>query len=124
VKPNKVLVVDDSKVLHKMYGVMLSAFPVVVHAFNGVHALQVLGEHPDVDLILLDINMPEMNGLSLIAYLQKSPALAAKPVVIVSTEGGSADVQRGLDAGAKAYLRKPFRDGELLELIEKLEPLG
>jgi CheY-like chemotaxis protein len=121
VKPNKVLVVDDSKLLHKMYGVMLQGTP-LVHAYNGVEALQKLTENPDTDLVILDINMPQMNGLELLGQLRANPVLAKVSVIIVSTEGKEDDAQRGLEAGAKAYLRKPFRNEDLVQTIADLKP--
>jgi CheY-like chemotaxis protein len=107
VAPRKILVVDDSKLLHKMYEVMLRG-STLIYACDGVEALERLGAHADVELILLDVNMPRMNGLELLAKVKADPRFRAIPVVIVSTEGREADARRGLDAGAAAYVRKPF----------------
>jgi CheY-like chemotaxis protein len=120
VKPNKVLVVDDSRLLHKMYGVMLEGTP-LVHAYNGFEALQKLAENPDVDLVILDINMPQMNGLELLGQLRGGSMLSRMSVIIVSTEGKEEDAKRGLFAGAKAYLRKPFRNEDLVQTIASLD---
>src|ERR1700687_2648003 len=70
-KPNKVLVVDDSKLLHRMFEMMLRQYP-IVHAYDGREALERLAEaeHRDVDLILLDMNMPRMNGLEFLAAVK------------------------------------------------------
>ncbi len=117
-QPRKVLVVDDSKLMHKMYEVMLRQYP-LVYALDGRQALERLGEHPDVELILLDINMPNMNGLEFLAALRAEGN--GTPVVIISTEGREEDTARGLEAGAAAYIKKPFRSDEILDVIARLE---
>lgn len=119
-QPRKVLVVDDSKLLHKMYEVLLARFP-LVHAMDGREALHRLAEHPDVDLVLLDINMPNMNGLEVLARLRAEPRTAALAVVIVSTEGKEADTLRALRAGASGYIKKPFKGEAVLDLIARLD---
>jgi two-component system chemotaxis response regulator CheY len=120
-KPNKVLVVDDSKLLHRMFEMMLRQYP-IVHAYDGREALERLAEaeHRDVDLILLDMNMPRMNGLEFLAAVKGKPETAHIPVVIVTTEGKEADTERGLKAGASAYVKKPFRNEELSTVIASL----
>ncbi|MFQ5350917.1 MAG: PleD family two-component system response regulator [Thermoanaerobaculia bacterium] len=110
---------DDSRLIHKMFEVMLRDFE-LVHAADGLEALQRLGEHADIDLILLDINMPNMNGLEFLTKVKKDAALADIPVIIVSTEGKEEDTIRGLEAGAAAYIKKPFRSEEILVIIERL----
>ena len=122
-QPKKVLVVDDSKLIHKMFEVMLRDFE-LVHARDGLEALQRLGEHADIELILLDINMPNMNGLEFLERVKQDAALAEIPVIIVSTEGKEEDTIRGLEAGAKAYIKKPFRSEEILSIIERLGESG
>ena len=118
-KPRKVLVVDDSKLLHRMFEMMLRQYP-LVHAYDGREALERLAEHADVDLILLDIKMPRMNGLEFLSTVKSIAAHASIPVVIITTEGTDSDTQRGLQAGAAAYVRKPFRNEELLAVIHQL----
>jgi two-component system chemotaxis response regulator CheY len=118
-KPRKVLVVDDSKLLHRMFEMMLRQYP-LVHAYDGREALDRLAEHADVDLILLDINMPRMNGLEFLTAVKSIAAHASIPVVIITTEGTDSDTQRGMQAGAAAYVRKPFRNEELLAVIQQL----
>jgi two-component system chemotaxis response regulator CheY len=118
-KPKKVLVVDDSKLLHRMFEMMLRGYP-LVHAYDGREALDRLAEHKDVDLILLDINMPRMNGLEFLAAVKANAEMARIPVVIITTEGTEDDTQRGLQAGAAAYVKKPFRNEELIGVINRL----
>ncbi len=118
----KILVVDDSKLLHKMYEVMLRGAR-LVYANDGQEALERLGAHPDVELVLLDINMPRMNGLEFLACVKADARFAKIPVIIVSTEGKEADARRGLAAGAAAYVRKPFGADALAQAIAGLEAL-
>ena len=119
-QPRKVLVVDDSKLMHKMYEVMLRQYP-LVYALDGRQALDRLQEHADVELVLLDINMPNMNGLEFLAEMKADGALAGTPVIIISTEGREQDTARGLEAGAAAYIKKPFHSEEILDVIARLQ---
>jgi two-component system, chemotaxis family, chemotaxis protein CheY len=119
-KPRKVLVVEDSRLIHKMYEVMLGP-TTLVSAFNGQEGLDKLNQSPDVDFIILDINMPKMTGLEFLAQVKATPALAAIPVIIVSTEGKQEDVARGLESGAAAYLKKPFLREDLLKIVNRIE---
>jgi len=121
-EPKKVLVIDDSKLIHKIFGTLLRQSE-LIHAMDGQEALQRLGEHTGssaVDLILLDINMPKMNGLEFLAKVKETPAVADIPVVIISTEGKEEDTVRGLKAGAAAYIKKPFQADEVLKIISRL----
>ena len=122
-QPRKILVVDDSKLMHKMYEVMLRQYP-LVYASDGRQALDRLKEHPDIDLVLLDINMPNMNGLEFLAELRSDSARDDVSVIIISTEGREEDTARGMEAGANAYIKKPFRNEEILDVISRLEKKG
>jgi len=118
VEPNKILVVDDSKLMHKIYEVMLRQYP-IVYAIDGRDALDKLEADSEIDLVLLDINMPKMNGIEFLDELRAREAWTDLPVIIISTEGKEEDTVRGLEAGANAYIKKPFRSEEILEIIAK-----
>ncbi len=118
-KIQKILVVDDSKLIHKMYEVMLRSYA-LVYALNGREGLEKLAQTPDVDMVILDINMPELNGLEFLSHAKSNPALAKIPVVIVSTEGKEEDILRGLSAGASAYIKKPFQREQILHVIDRM----
>lgn len=118
-KPSKVLVVDDSELIQKMFRVIFRETSVVC-AGDGRAALDHLAGHPDVDLIILDINMPRMNGLEFLAHVKQEAAFSEVPVVIVSTEGEEEDTIRGLEAGASAYVKKPFQPEDLSRIIGRL----
>jgi two-component system chemotaxis response regulator CheY len=119
--PKEVLVVDDSELIHQMYRLVLSRYQCkITDAMNGQEALDILARRLDFDLILLDINMPVMNGLQ---FMEKASGLDIHrqiPVIIISTEGKEEDTLRGLRLGARGYLTKPFNPSELYALIEAI----
>ncbi len=115
-QPRKVLAVDDSKLMLKMYEVMLRDYP-LVFAGDGVEALERLDENDDIDVVLLDINMPRMGGLEVLARMREQGRLPGLRVVVVTTEGGDDEVARGLAAGASAYITKPFNGTQILEVV-------
>src|SRR4030081_3013014 len=110
-KPNKVLVVDDSKLLHRMFEMMLRQYP-LVHAYDGKEALERLGENGDGDLVLLDMNRPRMNGLELLEAMKADARFKKIPVVLVTTEGSEEQTQRGLEAGRAAFGEEAVRKHE------------
>jgi two-component system chemotaxis response regulator CheY len=115
----RILVVEDSKLVHRMYELMLRP-NLLIYALDGQQGLQRLAENADIDLIVLDINMPQVNGFEFLAHAKANPMFAKIPVIIVSTEGKEADIQRGLDAGAAAYLNKPFLRDQLIDVIDRV----
>ena len=118
----KVLIVDDSLLLHRMFEHALKAYPgcgvVTLTATTGREALARLHEHPDTALILLDVNMPEMSGIEFLRHLQAEPTFRDIAVVLQSTEDQVEDIQRGLAAGARGYLTKPFTAHQLYQLLD------
>ncbi len=118
-KPKKILVVDDSDLMHRMYGVMLRSGGLVA-ARDGDEALAKIVADPEIDLVLLDINMPKMNGFEVLRELGARGLVPALRVIVVTTEGRDEDAQRGLAAGAAAYLTKPFRAEEVRAAIAAL----
>jgi two-component system chemotaxis response regulator CheY len=120
--PRRVLAVDDSTVSLQMYRLFVSRYRncELVSATNGLEALDRLAQEKEIDLILLDINMPVMNGLEFLQRIQLEPAYRHIPVIIVSTEGKEEDAIRGLKMGAKGYVKKPFQAAELAALVDKI----
>jgi two-component system chemotaxis response regulator CheY len=119
----KVLVVDDSSLIHQMYRMVLMRYKCdIIDALNGQEGLDKLAKNPDVNLILLDINMPLMNGLEFIKKVKDLGKYNNIPIIIVSTEGKEEDTMRGLALGAKGYVKKPFQPSDLHTLIEKIYP--
>jgi two-component system chemotaxis response regulator CheY len=116
-----ILIVEDSKAIRSMIRVSLeeSGGFYVVEAGNGFEALKTLPTRP-FDLIITDINMPDINGLELIGFVKSNPAYRDIPLVIVSTEKTEGDVKRGLALGAAGYVVKPFSKGDLMEAVGKV----
>jgi len=121
-KPQRtILIVEDSELLHRMYEVVFrSSAAVLLHAYHGREALERLAQHPDVDLILLDINMPVMSGLQFLQHCQAERVFRDIPVIVISTEGKKEDTLRALQAGARGYVTKPFRPKDLHALIDRV----
>jgi CheY-like chemotaxis protein len=111
--------VDDSKLMLKMYEMMLRSYPVVL-ASDGPEALSRVAEHPDIDVVLLDINMPTMSGLDVLDRLRADGTLDRLKVIIVSTDGHEHEIEKGLAAGAAAYIPKPFDSQRILAVIADL----
>jgi two-component system chemotaxis response regulator CheY len=117
----KVLIVDDSALIHQMYRLVMSRYNcTIADAMNGQEALDTLAVQRDIDLILLDINMPIMNGLQFMEKASAALIPSRIPIIIISTEGKEDDTIRGLKLGAKGYLKKPFQPSLLHEMIEKI----
>ena len=118
----KILVVDDSALIHQMYALFFARYrgAHVLRAMDGAEALERLAQERAVDLVLLDINMPVMNGLELLARLQLEPAYREIPVIVVTSEGGEKDLERCLANGARGGLKKPFRTLELHKIVEEI----
>jgi two-component system chemotaxis response regulator CheY len=118
------LVVDDSKLHHQMYKLIFSRGPFAgseVHfASNGREGYTLLAAHPELTLVFLDLNMPEMNGLELLARRQAERLHLHVPVVLVTTEGTEEDEARGRAAGAWDYLRKPFGPADIERLVQRV----
>jgi two-component system chemotaxis response regulator CheY len=90
----------------------------IVEACSGFDALRLLPRE-NVDLIITDINMPDINGLELISYVRNNPNYKDIPLFIVSTEGSEKDLEKGLALGANEYLVKPFDPLNLQKLIQQ-----
>ena len=119
---SKVLIVDDSRVMHGMYDMMLKRYGScqVLHARDGKEGLDLLAKNLDCQLVILDMNMPVMGGLEFIRHCRDGASRNDVPVVIVSTEGLEEQRRQGREAGATAYLTKPFQPSDLHGVIERL----
>lgn len=121
-KPKKILVVEDSELLHQMFDLLLLRYRVdgcqVLHAYDGRQALAELSEHPDCDIVFLDLVMPVMTGLEFLEHRRSSGLHRDVPVVIVTTKGSEDDVRRGLQAGAASYITKPINSQNFYSVIE------
>ena len=91
----------------------------IVEATSGFDALRLLPRGP-YDLVITDINMPDINGLELVRFIRDSEQHKRTPLIIISTDGREADRDRGLKLGANAYLTKPFEPEQLIEVVRTL----
>jgi two-component system chemotaxis response regulator CheY len=114
-----ILVVDDSATTRSLVASYLTDWEgvEVVEAASGFEALRVLPAR-SVDLIVTDINMPDINGLELISFVRANPNYRRIPVIIITTENSAEDRKRGLDLGASDYLVKPFSAADLRRAVE------
>lgn len=120
--PKKILVVEDSPTMSQLYRIVLGQDErrELLFAANGLEGLDLAAQEPDVDLFIVDINMPHMDGLEFLRRLRSELGAIDTPAIVVSTEGSEADRQAALAAGANAYLRKPWSPAELLEVVDEV----
>ena len=118
----KILIVDDAVSMRQMVGFTLrqGGFE-VVEAEHGQDALNKL-QGLQVDLIITDLNMPVMDGITLIQNVRKLPAMKTKPILMLTTEGLAAKKEQGKAAGATGWIIKPFDPEKLLQTIAKVLP--
>lgn len=116
----RVLTVDDSKTMREMVTFTLkSAGYTVFEAEDGKHALQVIQANP-VDIIITDLNMPNMNGFELIRALRADPNYKFKPILMLTTEADESKKAEGKSAGATGWIVKPFQPEKLLQVVQKV----
>jgi two-component system chemotaxis response regulator CheY len=116
----KILIAEDSPTMRALIVSTLSALGdfEIVEAANGFEALRALPREK-VDLVITDINMPDINGLELVSFIRNSDYYRTTPLFIVSTEGSERDREKGLSLGADAYLTKPFSPEQLQALVRQ-----
>ncbi|HET9040258.1 MAG TPA: response regulator [Gemmatimonadales bacterium] len=122
--PRAFLVVDDSPLHHQMYKLIFGRGTLqgstVYHATNGREGYALFMAHPELTLVLLDLNMPEMNGLEFLERRRADKLHPHVPVVLVTTESTPDDEARGRAAGAWDYLRKPFQPADVERLAQRV----
>jgi len=115
-----ILVVDDSTAIRKILIRVLRqtalAIGEIFEARDGVEALEIVRNHP-LNLVLSDINMPNLDGLGLLAELKGNDQWRALPVVMITTEGSEEKVGLAIRLGSAAYIRKPFTAEQIQEKI-------
>ncbi len=105
----KILIIDDSRAMRAYVRASLEVEGElsVIEAANGLEALRILPRDA-FDLVITDINMPDINGLEVVAFMRRSEAHRDTPLLIITTEAAPRDRERALSLGADAYLSKPF----------------
>jgi len=121
--PIKILSVDDSRTIRIIVGRAFKAFDCqMVEAGNGEEGLATAArEKPD--LIILDVTMPVMDGVTMLTKLKEDPDLKAIPVIMLTAESGRENVLHIAKLGVRDYLVKPFKETELIEKAGKVVPL-
>jgi two-component system chemotaxis response regulator CheY len=118
----RALVIDDSRTVRIIIGNTLREIGMdVIEAANGLEALAQIKRNPDVDLMLVDWNMPQMNGLDFIRAVRSQRAFDAARILMVTSESQSEQVNLALNAGANEYLMKPFNKDVLLAKLNLLD---
>lgn len=116
----RLLVVDDSSTMRRIIKNTLARlnYKDVLEAEHGVQAWELLSQNDDIDVLITDWNMPEMNGLELVKKVRAEEKYADMPIIMVTTEGGKAEVIVALKAGVNNYIVKPFTPAVLKEKLE------
>ncbi|MCE4556701.1 response regulator [Roseateles cellulosilyticus] len=116
-----ILIVDDSSSLRTVVRLALTrAGYEVLEAGDGQAALEVLEKTPKAHLVVCDVNMPRMDGITFVTQLKQHPRHRFVPVIMLTTEGEEDAKNRGRQAGAKAWMVKPFNPPQLLDAVSKL----
>lgn len=115
----RILVVDDEVSVTELFSMMLEMEGYRVAVVHDVQNAKSALEEEPVDLMLVDIMMPEASGLELCRYVRSEPSLSHIPIVVISARSQLDEVHEGLEAGADMYLLKPVSKGELIEAVQQ-----
>lgn len=117
----KILVVDDSSMMRlALRGALQESGYDVLEAIHGKEALEKLNSGESIGLIICDVNMPEMDGLTFVRAYRARPELQFIPVLMMTTESDPAKKEEGKAAGVRAWMVKPFNKEVLLSAVSKL----
>ncbi|HEY6839170.1 MAG TPA: response regulator [Geobacteraceae bacterium] len=116
----KILITEDSPTMRSLLVSTIESLGdyEIIQAASGFEALRLLPRWK-FDLIITDINMPDINGLELISYVKNNPNYRSIPLFIISTESSEKDLEKGLALGANEYIVKPFDPVQLQQLIHR-----
>lgn len=115
-----IMIVDDSASIRQVVGLTLKGAGYdVIEASDGKDALSKLNG-VKINLLITDVNMPNMDGITLVREAKKLPAYKFTPMMMLTTEASADRKNEGKDAGAKAWLTKPFQPPMLLDAVSKL----
>lgn len=123
--PFSILIVEDSSAMRAF---VISALEEIqdfkfFETGSGFEAIKLLPRQK-IDLIVTDINMPDINGLELVGFVKKNPSYKSIPMVVITTEKSAQDRKRAIELGADEYLVKPFEPHDLREKVKKHLKLG
>ncbi|MFK7823541.1 MAG: response regulator [Oligoflexales bacterium] len=116
----KILAVDDSKTVRNMMGnILRNAGHEVIAAEDGEDGIQKLREHPDIQILIADINMPKMNGFEMLQAMNAYRMLSDAKTIFVTTEPTPEFIDKIMKQGAFAWIMKPFKQSDLCAVVEK-----
>ena len=116
-----IMVVDDSAIIRMQLSTVLESNGYeAVQASTGIEALEVAKSRNDIRLVITDVNMPGMNGLTLLSELRGMSSYSEVPVFVLTTESTAHMQEQGRDRGASAWIVKPFHEESLLKGIEMM----
>lgn len=119
--PKKVLVVDDSPTVRQQVGLALKqAGFEVIEATDGADGVAKLSSDLSIGMVILDVNMPRMNGLEMLEAVKAGGAHANLPIIMLTSEGQQSLIDRAKKAGAKGWIVKPFKAELLVAAVKKL----
>lgn len=117
---SKILIVDDSASVRQVVSIALKgAGYEVIEACDGKDAISKL-TGDKLNLIISDVNMPNMDGISMVKEIKKMPAYKFTPIIMLTTEGADEKKKEGQAAGAKAWIVKPFQPDQMLKAVSML----
>ena len=121
----RALIVDDSRAIRGIIKKILREIGFeVVEAGHGIEAIQRLKDSGSIDVMLVDWNMPEMNGFDFLCYVRGNPDYKDVPVMMVTSETEMSQVARALDAGANEYVMKPFTKEVITDKLAMIGVMG
>jgi two-component system chemotaxis response regulator CheY len=116
----RIMTVDDSASIRRMVAFTLKQHGYdITEAVNGAEALKKL-EKEKIDMLITDINMPELDGIGLVRKVRDNPAYRFIPIVILTTNAQSGKKEEGMAAGANGWIVKPFRPDQLVAVVRKV----
>lgn len=116
-----ILIIEDSSTMRSMISAIIEEMGdfVITEAASGFEALKVLPTR-NFDLIITDINMPDINGLEIVNFVKNHPNYRNIPLIIVTTERSEEDRKKGLALGAADYVTKPFKPEDLQKVVRRI----
>jgi two-component system, chemotaxis family, chemotaxis protein CheY len=118
----KVMIVDDSSTIREQVKAAFATKPEyqMIEADNGVSALAKLEVESDVRLIISDVNMPEMDGITLLKHVTENPKFKATPIIMLTTEVSKELKEKAKTLGVRAWIVKPFAADKLILAVDQL----
>jgi two-component system chemotaxis response regulator CheY len=119
--PKKILIVDDSAAIRQSISFILKQEGYdTIEATDGLEGLDALGKADAIDLIITDVNMPNLDGIGFIRRARELPKFKFTPILVLTTESQGSKMNEGKEAGATGWIVKPFNADKLLGIVRKV----